>query len=357
MFKERKEPLMIAEISCNHGQNYNTAQKLIVEAKKNGADAVKFQAYTPDTMTINCDNDHFKIKHPKWGGQTLYELYNKSYAPWSWFPSLKKHAEEHGLIFLCTAFDKTSVDMLESLNICAHKISSFEMVDLDLIRYVASTKKPLMISTGMASVSDIDAAVDEAVHNENELLLFKCVSSYPADPEEMNINIIEDMKTRFEDSAGPVDWHREKAEYSVGLSDHSLGCGAAIAASLMGVKAIEKHLILSRYMNTSDNFFSMQPEEFKYMVDNVKIALQSLGKVHYGCTKNEAKSSIFRRSLFVVKDIKKGDRFTRSHIRCIRPSNGLAPMYLDDIIDTKATIDIAAGTPLQWEHSGKWAYA
>jgi len=325
---------IVAEISANHGQNFNRAVALIKKAKECGADAVKFQTYTPDTLTIDVDNKYFRIKHPKWGGQTLYQLYKKVYTPWNWFKRLKRIAEDSGLLFFSTAFDKNAVDFLEDLKIPLHKIASFELVDLALIEYMAKTKKPIILSTGMAAFSEIKEAVNTAKKaGAKDITLLKCVSSYPAIPAEMNLRTIPDMKKRF--------------GCPVGLSDHTLGIGVSLASVCLGVRIIEKHFTLSRSIKTVDSFFSIEPKELKELVKNVRIAEEALGKVSYGLTKEERKNRIFRRSLFAVKDIRKGEVFTQDNIRSIRPSNGLAPKYLTALIDKKAKKYIKIGTPLR----------
>ncbi len=327
---------IIAEISANHGQDFNRAVSLIKKAKECGADAVKFQAYTPDTMTINADNKYFRINHPQWGGQTLYELYKKAYTPWEWFPQLKQAADESGIIFLCTAFDKTSVDMLERLDICAHKIASFELVDLPLIEYAAKTGKALIMSTGMAGIDEIQEAVDTARKSgAEEIILLKCVSSYPAEPQEMNLRTIPDMKDRF--------------NCPVGLSDHSLGIGAPVCAAALGAAVIEKHFTLSRKDKTPDSFFSLEPGELKDLVDSIRIAEKALGEVHYGLSEEEKKIAIFRRSLFVVKDVKAGDKVSEENVKSIRPGHGLHTRHIVEITGRSFKKDVARGCPLTWE--------
>jgi pseudaminic acid synthase len=330
---EDQSVFVIAEISANHGQVFNRAVALIKKAEECGADAVKFQAYTPDTLTIDCDSTYFRIKHPKWGGQTLYELYKKAYTPWKWFKKLKKVADDSGILFFATAFDKTSVDFLEGLNVRFHKISSFELVDLPLIEYVAKTRKPLILSTGMATISEIEEAVNTARGaGAKEIILLKCVSSYPARPEEMNLKTIPHMKELF--------------SCPVGLSDHSLGIGASICAVALGADVIEKHFTLSRKFKTADNFFSIEPQELKELVENIRIAEKAIGKAQYKLTEDEKKSRIYRRSLFVVKDVKKGQVFSSENIKSIRPSGGLKPSCINTVLGRKAKIDIKRGTPL-----------
>jgi len=327
---------IIAEVSANHGQDFDRAVELVRKAKECGADAVKFQAYTPDTLTIDADNEYFRIKHPQWGGQTLYELYKKAYTPWEWFKELKKIAEDTGIIFLCTAFDKTSVDMLEELDICAHKIASFELVDLPLIEYAAKKGKPLIMSTGMTDIDEIREAVDTAKRfGVEEIILLKCVSSYPAEPQEMNLRTIPDMKDRF--------------NCPVGLSDHSLGIGASVCAVVLGAAIIEKHFTLSRKTKTPDSFFSLEPQELMDLVGNIRIAEKALGKVHYGLTNEEKKCSVFRRSLFVVKDVKAGEKVSNENIRSIRPGYGLPTKYIEKVIGRTFKKDLSKGTPLNWD--------
>jgi len=335
-FKNLKNCFIVAEISANHGQDFNRAVSLIKEAKRCGADAVKFQCYTPDTLTINCNNKYFKVKHHKWGGQTLYQLYQKAYTPWNWFKELKKIAEDLGIIFFATSFDKKSVDFLENLDVPIHKIASFELIDLPLIEYIAKTKKPLILSTGMATLKEIKEAIDTAKKaGAKDIILLKCVSSYPAKPEEMNLITVQDMKKRF--------------KLPVGLSDHTLDIITSIVAISLGAKLIEKHFTLSREINTPDNFFSLEPKEFEELVKNIKIVESLIGKIHYGPTKGEKIELKNRRSLFAIKDIKKGEPFTEENIRSIRPSFGLPPKYLKLILGKKAKKDIKMGTPLTWD--------
>ena len=324
---------IIAEASVNHGQRFSEAVSLIKKAKECGADAVKFQTFTPDTLTLDADSRYFKIRHPKWGGQTLYNLYKKSYAPWKWFKELKKVADDLGIIFFSTAFDKTAVDLLEGINVPLHKIASFELVDLPLIEYAAKTKKPLIISTGMGTISEIKDAVNTAKNaGAGDIILLKCVSHYPAKPKEMNLKTIPHMKGMF--------------NCPVGLSDHTLGVSVSMAAVSLGADVIEKHFILSKQNKTPDNFFSIEPKELKQLAGNIRVIEEALGSVHYGLTSDEKKSRVFRRSLFTVKDIKKGEVFSEANVKSIRPSNGLKPKYLKVIIGKKAKRDIKRGIPL-----------
>ena len=333
-FKNLKRCFVIAEVSANHGQDFQTAVNMIREAKRCGADAVKFQTYTPDTITLNSDKPWFNIGHSKWKGQTLYELYKKAYTPWDWFDRLKKVADEEGIIFFSAAFDKTAVDLLESLKVPFHKVASFELNDLPLIEYMAKTKKPLIMSTGMATVSEIKDAVRTAQKaGAREVVLLKCVSSYPADPKDMNLKTIPDLKKRF--------------GCTVGLSDHSLGPTAAIAAVCMGAQVVEKHFILSKKVKTPDSFFSIDPAELKDLVNQIRTTEEMLGKVFYGLSAQEKENRIFRRSLFAVKDIGKGETLTEENVRSIRPAHGLSPKYLKDVLGKKAKTMIVYGTPLK----------
>jgi pseudaminic acid synthase len=333
LFGSDRPCLVVAEISANHGQDFGRAVRMIKMAKQCGAGAVKFQCYTPDTLTIDVNNKYFRIKHAKWGGQTLYQLYKKAYTPWGWFKKLKIIAEDSGLVFFATAFDKTSVDFLEELGVAFHKIASFELIDLPLIEYAAKTKKPLILSTGMATIREIREAVNLARESGvKDITLFKCVSSYPASPKEMNLRTIMDMKTRF--------------GCNVGLSDHTLGIGASVAAVCLGARIIEKHFILSRKENTPDSFFSVEPLELKELIANIRIVEQAIGEIHYGLTDEEKKSLVFRRSLFAVKDIEKGEVISAENMRSIRPANGMPPKYYKALLGRKTRVRIERGTPL-----------
>ncbi|MBU1913558.1 MAG: pseudaminic acid synthase, partial [Candidatus Omnitrophica bacterium] len=264
----------------------------------------------------------------------LYELYKKAYTPWNWFKKLKSVAYNEGIIFFATAFDNKSVDLLEGLNVPFHKIASFELIDLPLIKYMANTKKPIIMSTGMATIPEIREAVSSARrYGAKDVALLKCVSSYPAGPEEMNLATIPDMKKLF--------------KCKIGLSDHSLGIGVPIAAVSLGAKIIEKHFTLSKKIRTPDSFFSIEPLELKALVDNIRIVEKAIGKVDYRLTENSRKSIIFRRSLFIAGDIKKGEVFNESNVKSVRPSFGMRPKYLDKVIGKKARMDIKAGTPLE----------
>ena len=327
---------IVAEVSANHGHDFNKAALLIKKAREAGADAIKFQTYTADTITVDSGKKHFIVKHPEWGGQTLYQLYQKAYTPWSWFKRLKGIADSEGIIFFSTAFDKTAVDFLEELDAPVHKIASFELVDIPLIEYMAKTKKPLIMSTGMATGSEINEAVSAARRSgAKDIVLLKCVSDYPAKPEEMNIRTIPDMSRRF--------------KCPVGLSDHTMDIGASVTAVSFGAKVIEKHFTLSRQLKTPDSFFSIEPHELRSLVDNIRIAEQSIGRVHYGLTAKEKKSKIFRRSLFVTEDIRAGEAFTENNLRSIRPANGIEPKHLSKVLGKKAKRSVKKGTPLRWQ--------
>jgi pseudaminic acid synthase len=326
--------LIVAELSGNHLHNFGLAVETIKAMKKSGADAVKLQTYTPDTITIDCDNDYFKIKHGTiWDGKTFYELYKEAYMPWEWQPELKKISEDMGLILFSTPFDRTSVDFLERMEVPCYKIASFEITDIPLIEYVASKGKPVLISTGIASKSDIKEAINACRRMGNrKVMLLKCTSSYPAPYEEMNLRTITDMIKRF--------------KCIVGLSDHSPGISVPIAAVAMNAKVIEKHFILDRKIGGPDAAFSLEPDEFKQMVESVRDVEKSLGKVSYELTERVLKNRKYSRSLFAVKDIKKGEIYTQDNIRSIRPGYGLSPNYLKSILGKKAKIDIKKGTPL-----------
>jgi pseudaminic acid synthase len=328
---------IIAEISANHNQDYEQAVKLIEAAKEVGADAVKLQTYTPDTITIDCDNEYFQIGVGTiWEGRNLYDLYGEAYTPWEWQPKLKAVADQLGIHLFSSPFDHTAVDFLEEMNVPAHKIASFEIVDIPLIRKVARTGKPIIMSTGMATLAEIDEAV-QAIRAEgnNQLALLKCTSAYPAPPEEMNLRTIPHLAEAFGVPAG--------------LSDHTLGVAVPVAAVALGACIIEKHFTLSREVPGPDSAFSLEPHEFKEMVTAVRIAEKALGHVSYAVTEKEAASRVFRRSLFVVKDMKAGEMFTEENVRSIRPGYGLHTRYWADILGQRAAQDIDKGAPFSWQ--------
>ncbi len=335
------EPVyIVAEMSANHNQSFEQAVEIIYAAKKAGTDAVKLQTYTPDTMTISCDNEWFRIgKGTIWEGQNLYSLYAKAYTPWEWQPKFKEIANGLGLDLFSTPFDETSVDFLENMNVPAYKIASFELVDLPLIKRVAKTGKPIILSTGMATLEEIDEAVRTVREAAGkQIALLKCTSAYPSLPEEMNLRTIPHLAEKF--------------GLPVGLSDHTLGIAVPVAAVALGACIVEKHFTLSRSTPSPDSTFSLEPPEFKGMVEAIRVTEKAIGQVRYELTKREASSRVFRRSLFVVKDMKEGEIFTLENVRSIRPGYGLHPKYLSEIVGRCATKDIRHGTPLSWELIG-----
>ena len=327
---------IIAELSANHLQKFDNAVKLIKAAKEAGADAVKLQTYTPNTITIDCDNEYFQIKQGTlWDGKTLYQLYKEAYMPWEWQPKLKEIADEIGIDLFSTAFDPTAVDFLEEMGVPVHKVASFEIVDIPLIEKMASTGKPLIISTGMATLSEIEEAVQAARKaGTTEIALLKCTSAYPAPPEEMNLRTIPHLAEAF--------------GVPVGLSDHTLGIAVPVAAVALGARIVEKHFTLSRDIPGPDSAFSLEPQEFKAMVEAIRVAEKALGKVSYEVGEREAASRVFRRSLFVVKDVKAGEVFTKENVRSVRPGYGLPPKFLKEVLGRRAACDIKAGTPFEW---------
>ena len=337
-----KPVYIVAEMSANHNQDFGSAEEIVYAAEAAGADAVKLQTYTPDTMTIDSDRPEFIIRGgTPWDGQTLYELYSKAYTPWDWQPKLKKVADDIGIELFSTPFDKTAVDFLESMGVARYKIASFELVDLPLIKYVASTKKPLIMSTGMASLAEIREAVSMAKEGgATDITLLHCVSAYPTLPEDMNLRSLPHLFLQF--------CYFQGAKVSVGLSDHTLGSVVPIVAVALGATVIEKHLTLSRKEQSPDSSFSLEPHEFKKMVEDIRIAEQVLGQKKIGMSEAEKGSLVFRRSLFVVEDVKAGEVFTNDNIRSIRPAGGLMPKHLDEILGKKATKDIDRGTPLSF---------
>jgi len=327
---------IIAELSANHKQNFDQAVRLVHAAKESGADAVKLQTYTPDTMTIDCNNEYFKIKDTIWAGKNLYALYGEAYTPWEWQPKLKQIANGLGLDLFSTPFDSTAVDFLEQMDVPVYKVASFEIVDLPLLRKIAKTGKPIIMSTGMATLAEIDEAVQTIRKaGGTQLALLKCTSAYPADPAEMNLRTIPHMAETF--------------GLPVGLSDHTLGTAVPVAAVALGACIVEKHFTLSRSVPGPDSSFSLEPHEFKAMVEAIHITEKALGKVNYSITEKEAASKVFRRSLFVVKDIKAGEKFSSENVRSIRPGYGLHTRNLDKVIGCCSTRDIDRGTPLTWD--------
>lgn len=327
----------IAEVSANHNQDFETAVRIVKAAKDAGADAVKLQTYTPDTITIQSNRECFQVGGGTlWDGRSLYDLYQAAYTPWEWQPKLKKVANDLGMQCFSSAFDDTAVDFLETMNVPAHKVASFELVDLPLIQKMAATGKPLIMSTGMATVEEIEEAVTTARRvGATQIALLKCTSAYPAPAEEMNLRTIPELARRF--------------DVPVGLSDHTMGIAVPVAAVSLGACIIEKHLTLSRAAGGPDSAFSLEPEEFRAMVEGIRTAEKALGSVHFGVSERESRSRVFRRSLFVVRDLKKGELFTSENIRSIRPGDGLHTRHLAEVLGKTAALDIVRGTPLSWD--------
>jgi N-acetylneuraminate synthase len=331
-------PFIIAEMSGNHNQSLERALEIVEAAAKSGAHALKLQTYTADTITLDIDEGEFFIsdENSLWKGRSLYDLYNEAHTPWEWHEPIMKRAEELGLICFSTPFDETAVDFLEGLNVPAYKIASFEIVHLPLIKKVAETGKPMIMSTGMATIAEIDEAVRTARDAGCEdIVLLKCTSTYPATPENSNVLTIPHMRELF--------------RCEVGLSDHTMGIGAAVAAVAHGATVIEKHFTLSRDEGGVDSAFSMEPDEMKGLVVETKRAWQSLGGVKYGSSEDEKKSLVFRRSLYIAEDMKKGDVLTPENLRCIRPGLGLEPKYYELLLGKNVNVDVNRGMPLTWK--------
>ena len=328
---------IVAELSANHNQDFKQAVQLIEAAKNAGANAIKLQTYRPETLTIKCDNELFRIgKESLWEGKTLYDLYSEAYMPWEWQPKLKTIAEGLGLDLFSTAFDPSAVDFLEEMGVPVHKVASFEIVDIPLIEHMARTGKPLIISTGMATLGEIEEAVQTARNaGASDIALLKCTSVYPAPPEEMNLRTIPNLTQAF--------------GVPVGLSDHTLEIAVPVAAVALGACIVEKHFTLSRDIPSPDSAFSLEPQEFKEMVEAIRTAEKAVGEVRYKVGEQEAKSRVFRRSLFVVKDMKAGEVFTEENVRAIRPGQGLHTRYSGEILGRMAARSIDRGTPLSWD--------
>lgn len=332
-----KPAYIIAEMSANHGQDFKKATEIIHAMKDAGADAVKLQTYTPDTMTINCDRDEFRIgKGTIWEGKSLYALYGEAYTPWEWQPKLKEEANALGMDLFSTPFDPTAVDFLMKMDVPAFKIASFELTDLPLITKVAKQNRPIIMSTGMGTLEEIKEAV-ETIHDagNDQIILLKCTSAYPADPAEMNLKTIPDLS--------------EKLGVPVGLSDHTLGIAVPVAAVALGACVIEKHFTLSRDDQGPDSAFSLEPDEFKEMVDAIRMTEKALGKPCYDVTEKEKASRVFRRSIFAVQDINAGEELTEQNIRIIRPAHGLPPKEMKRILGKKASKKIGRGTPISYD--------
>lgn len=334
---KRKCPFVIAEMSGNHNHSLERALKIVDAAANAGVQALKIQTYTAKTMTIDVDKNEFKISNQDslWQGKSLYQLYGEAYTPWEWHKPIFDRCRELGIVGFSTPFDETAVDFLESLDVPCYKIASFENVDLPLIRKVAATGKPIIMSTGMATIGELDEAVRTAREAGcQDIILLKCTSSYPASPQNSNLKTISHMKDLF---------HCE-----VGLSDHTLGIGAAVASVALGATVIEKHFTLSRADGGVDVAFSLEPQEMKMLVEETERAWQALGDITYGPTEQEKASLQFRRSLYVTQDMKTGDVLTQENMRPIRPGLGLKPKYYDMILGKKVKKDVSRGTPVSW---------
>lgn len=331
---------IVAEVSANHLQDYGRAEAIIRAAAEAGADAVKLQTYTPDTITFDCDNQYFQITQGTiWDGTTLHKLYETAYTPWEWQPKLKKFAESLGMECFSSPFDATAVDFMREMDMPAYKVASFEINDIPLIRKIARIGKPVIIATGVAYLEDIDRALRVCREEGNrQVILLKCTSTYPSPYEDMNIKVIPNMAEVF----GCV----------TGLSDHSMGSAVAVASVALGAKMVEKHLTLARADGGPDAAFSMEPAEFKRMVDEIRIVEKAVGRVTYELTEKQKRSREDSRSLFVVKDVKAGETFTEENVRSIRPAFGMHTMYYEEVLGQKAKKDIAKGTPLDWKLIG-----
>jgi N-acetylneuraminate synthase len=336
------EPFIIAEMSGNHNQSLDRALEIVEAAAHTGAHGLKLQTYTPDTMTLDLAEGEFFISDEKslWEGRSLYDLYQEAHTPWEWHKPIFDRARDLGLIVFSTPFDETAVDFLEDLDVPCYKIASFENIDIPLIRKVASTGKPMIISTGMATIAEVDETVRTARENDcKDIVLLKCTSTYPATPENTNLLTIPHMRDLF--------------ECEVGLSDHTLGIGAAIASVALGATVIEKHFTLNRADGGVDSAFSLEPAEMKNLLEETKRAWQALGQITYGPMETEKKSMIFRRSLYITKDLKSGDVLTRENVRSIRPGHGLSPKYLDVVLGKKVRKNVQKGTPVGWDLLGR----
>ena len=331
-----KPTYFIAELSCNHNGSLDKALELVRLAHEAGANAVKTQTYTGDTITLNSDKKWFKLKGTNWDSKgTLWELFNEAHTPWEWMKVIKEETEKLGMDFFSSPFDETAVDYLEKVGVNAYKVASMEIVDIPLLKKIASTKKPVIVSTGMAGINEIEEAVRTLKNNGTPAItLLKCTSAYPAKPEDANLATIKNLSETFGVLAG--------------LSDHTLGIGVPVTACALGARIVEKHFIKDRNEGGPDSEFSLEPAEFKEMIDTVRVSEKAIGKIHYGGVKGEVR--IFRRSLFVVKDIKKGEEFVEGiNIRSIRPGDGLHSRHMWDVVGKKASKDIEAGTPVSWD--------
>ena len=328
---------IVAELSANHHQDFDQAVRLLHAAKAVGADAVKLQTYTPDTITIRSDREYFRIGGGTlWDGRTLYDLYGEAQTSWEWQPKLKQVAAELGLDLFSSPFDSTAVDFLDSMGVPAYKLASCELVDIALIQKMARTGKPLLISTGMATAEEIEEALNAARGAGcTQIALLKCTAAYPALPDEMNLRTIPEMARRF--------------RVPIGLSDHTTGIAAPVAAVALGACILEKHITLTRSLQGPDSAFSLEPQEFKAMVEAVRVAERSLGELHFGPSPREQSTRVFRRSLFIVEDVRQGQKLTPENVRSIRPGHGLHTRHLPEVIGKRAARDIERGTPVTWD--------
>lgn len=336
VISEQSPAFIIAEMSANHLMDYDRAEAIMKAAKEAGADAVKIQTYTPDTITLDSDAPCFQITQGTiWDGTTLHKLYETAYTPWEWQPMLQKKARELGLIFFSSPFDLTGIDFLEEMDIPVYKVASFEINDIPFIRKIARTGKPIIMSTGIAQLADIELALETCRQEGNEkVILLKCTSAYPAPYEDINLRTIPSMKEAF--------------DCLVGLSDHTMGSAVAGAGVAVGARVVEKHLTLRRADGGADAAFSMEPEEFKEMVDNIRIIEKALGRVTYELTDKQKRSREHSRSLFVARDMKEGEVFTPENLRSVRPANGLHTKYYEEILGRRAACDVKMGTPMDW---------
>lgn len=335
---EGEPTYIVAEMSANHLQDYDRAEAIIRAAKEAGADAVKLQTYTADTITMDCDNEYFQIAQGTiWDGTTFYKLYQEAFTPWEWQPKLMKLANDLGMDCFSSPFDFTAVDFMEEIKMPAYKIASFEIRDIPLIRKIAKLGKPVIMATGIAHLEDIERAVKTCLEEGNgQIILLKCTSTYPSPYEDMNIRVIPHMAEVF--------------DCMTGLSDHSMGCAVAVASVALGARMVEKHFTLSRADGGPDAAFSMEPAEFKRMVEEIRIVEKALGKVTYRLTEKQERSREEGRSLFVTQDMKAGEVFTSENMRSIRPAFGMAPVHYEEVLGKKARCDISRGTPMEWKY-------
>ena len=326
---------IIAEMSANHAGSLENAIEIIHKAKESGADCIKIQTYTADTITLNCRKEYFMINGGTWDGYNLHDLYKEAYTPWEWQARLKEEADKVGIDFFSSPFDKTAIDFLENLGVGFYKIASFELCQIPLIKYAASKGKPIIMSTGMGTLGEIEEAVNAVKSQGNDnLCLLRCSSAYPAVPDTMNLKTIQHMAETF--------------GVPVGLSDHSLGSIGAVTAVALGAKIIEKHFCISREIKNPDSTFSMEPHEFKKMVEEVRTAERAVGSINYDPTENEKANRRFKQSIWIAKDICAGETFTEENLRVVRPGHGLEPKYYEEILGKRATRNLEFGTPLEW---------